>query len=101
MIGAAHPFYCALLGLGTWLEYHLAAGADTGCQFLFVIEGLNDAKKINARARVLVNDIINAESFNQVMDCIEELKGLYSIQKIAATRAKKNDCSKDEIDHQF
>ena len=35
------------------------------------------------------------------MNCIEELKGLHSIRKIAATRAKKNGCTKDEIDHRF
>ena len=33
--------------------------------------------------------------------CIKELKGLCLIQKIAATQAKKNGCTKDEIDHRF
>ena len=47
LIGASHPIYCVLLGLATWLEYHLASGENAGCQFLFGIEGLNDAKKIN------------------------------------------------------
>ena len=35
------------------------------------------------------------------MESIEELKGLHSIRKIAATRAKKCGCTKDEIDEQF
>ena len=68
---------------------------------MFGIEGLNDAKKINDRARTLVNEIINAEAFDEVMEAVEELKGLYSIRKIAATRAKKNGCIKDEIEHRF
>ena len=101
LIVASHPIYCVLLGLATWLEYHLASGENAGCQFLFGIEGLNDAKKINDRARALVNEIINAEAFDEVMEAAEELKGLHSIRKIAATRAKKNGCSKDEIDHRF
>ena len=101
LIGAAHPIYCVLLGLATFLEYHLAAGSDAGTQFLFGTDGLNDAKKINDRARTLVNVIINAESFDELMENIEELKGLHSIRKIAATRAKNNGCTKDEIDHQF
>ena len=101
LIGAAHTIYCVLLGLAKFLEYHLAAGSDAGTQFLFGTDGLNDAKKINDQSRTLVNGIINAESFNELMDCIKESKGLHSIQKIAATRAKKNGCFKDEIDHQF
>ena len=35
------------------------------------------------------------------MEAIEELKGLHSIRKIAATRAKKCGCTKDEIDARF
>ena len=87
LIGASHPIYCVLLGLATWLEYHLASGEDADCQFLFGIEGLNDAKKINDWACALVNEIINAEAFDEVMEAAEELKGLHSIQKITATRA--------------
>ena len=48
-----------------------------------------------------MNKILNAEAFDEVMETAEELKGLHSIRKIAATRAKKNGCSKDEIDHRF
>ena len=47
LISASHPIYCVLLGLATWLEHHPATGKDAGCQFLFGIEGLNDAKKID------------------------------------------------------
>ena len=101
LIGTAHLAYCALLGLASWLEYHLSHGDDTGTDFLFGIDGVNDAKRINDRARTLVNAIINAEGFDQVMDAIEELKGLHSIRKIAATRAKKCGCTKDEIDARF
>ena len=101
LIGACHPAYCVLLGLACWLEYHLSLGDNTGTDFLFGIDGVNDAKRINNRARTLVNAIINAEGFDQVMEAIEELKGLHSIRKIAATRAKKCGCTKDEIDERF
>ena len=50
LIGASHPVYCVLLGLTTWLKHHLAAGEYASCQFLFGIEILNDAKKINDQA---------------------------------------------------
>ena len=77
MIGACHPAYCVLLGLACWLEYHLSLGDNTGTDFLFGIDGVNDAKRINDRARTLVNAIINAEGFDQVMDAIEDFKKGY------------------------
>ena len=45
LIGAAHPIYCVLLGLGTFLEYHLIARSDAGTQFLFGVDGLNYANE--------------------------------------------------------
>ena len=101
LIGACHPAYCVLLGLACWLEYHLSQGDDAGTDFLFGFEELNNAKRINDRARTLVNNIINAESFDEVMEAIEELKGLHLIRKIAATRVKKCGCTKDKINERF
>ena len=37
-----------------------------------------------------MNNTNNAESFNQVMDCIEKSKGLNPIRKIDTTQEKKN-----------
>ena len=72
LIGACHPAYCVLLGMACWLVYHLGIGDDTGTNFLFGIEGLNNAKRINDREQILVNNIINAEGFDEVMEAIEE-----------------------------
>ena len=50
LICVTYPIYCVLRGLAIWLEHHLAAGKDAGCQFLFGIEVLSEAKKINDQA---------------------------------------------------
>ena len=98
LLGATHLLFCVVLGFPTLLEYHIAAGENVSTNFLFGIEGLNDAKTINAKVQTLMNNIINAESLNQIVEEIKKLKGLHSIQKITATCAKKYGCPKDEID---
>ena len=100
LLGCAHPFYCVLIGLASWLEYHLGTGEDTETEFLFGIDGLDDADAIKRRASILMKAVLDDESFDLVIET-DTLKGTHSLRKLAGTRAKKCGCFKDEIDYRF
>jgi len=107
LLGAMDRLYCVLLGLGLWLEIHYMKNPEWN-QYIFGIHGigasLNDqdnlveeeTNKIKSKASGYLRNILNEPDFIRVDT---KKISVYSIRKFAATVARKNGMSKDDIDH--
>ena len=96
LFGAMPPSYCVLLGLSTWLEYWISLGHGRDTPFAFGIKGINNPENIKNRASSLLKSILDDKDMDIIM---EGKRGSHSIRKFATTRARRNDCSIDEIDY--
>ena len=94
LVGAFDHRYCALLGLGMWLEYHYMRNPEEN-EFIFGISGLSDPVSIKRKASTSLKKIFESDEFN-VVD--EGNKGTHSMRKFATTRARGSGCSKDDTD---
>ena len=106
LFGAGNPFYCVLLGLGSYLEYALGEGWDAFSEFFFSYNGMNDASVIKNRASDMMCRVLGDPSFKEVMSaemnaCDDKKLGTHSMRKFAATHARMCGCSKDEVDYCF
>lgn len=95
LMGAMDPSYCVILGLATWLEYAIGCGHFANTEFAFGIFGEKDPIAIKEKASALMKGILNDETFALIL---EGLRGTHSTRKLATSRARKNGCSKDDVD---
>lgn len=97
LLGAAHPDYCVLLGLATWLEWMIMNGRD-GSEFVYAYKGAEDEDAIRRSASDGMRSVLKDPTFIVVL---EDKKGTHSMRKFATDQAKKRGIHKDEVDHRF
>ena len=97
LIGAAHPCYCVLLGLATWLEWMIMNGRDSS-EFVYAYKGTDDEDTIRRSASDGMRKVLHDPSFIIVL---EDKKGTHSMRKFGTDQAKKRGIHKDDIDHRF
>ena len=97
LIGAAHPCYCVLLGLATWLEWMIMNGRDSS-EFVYAYKGTDDEDTIRRSASEGMRKVLHDPSFIVVL---EDKKGTHSMRKFSTDQAKKRGIHKDDIDHRF
>ena len=98
LLGAAHPKYCALVGLSSWIEWMLGQRFDTDSRFVFALNGSDDPAEIKRQASTMMKSVRDDPTFDIVLD---DKKGTHSMRKFATDRARKNGQKKDDIDHRF
>ena len=101
ILGSNDPDFCVLLNIGIYLEYMFPTEMnDEGLVNCFSI-----AKKsynTKKRAGKILSDIFTSDDFNTNFGdgrtSIGAVLGSHSLRKCAATHARRNGCSRDEID---
>ena len=104
ILGANDPDFCVLLNVGLYLENIFPTEVnDEGLVNCFACAGnaLNTKKRVSR----ILKDLFRSEEFkNRFCDgtdlgsLLEEWLGSHSFRKCAATHARRNGCSRDEID---
>ena len=94
LFGAMDHRYCALVGLGIWLEHHFTKNPENN-EFLFGTKGINCPVAIKNKAASKLREIFKDETFNVVDD---GNKGTHSMRKFAVTQARSSGCGKDDTD---
>ena len=97
LFGSFDSRYCPLIGLGTWLEYHLTIYPEPH-ELVFAIHGLSSPDSIKAHASYELNKIFKRDDFNRDSDAGSNI-GTHSMRKFATTRARSSGCSKDDTDY--
>jgi hypothetical protein len=95
LLGASDPRYCVLLGLATWMEHSLEKNGKG--IFLFNYKGHICPIRIKEAADSKLKMVIHDPDFGVVELTIGK-KGTHSIRKFATTFARRNGCSKDDVD---
>ena len=103
ILGAHDPDFCTLLNVGLYLEEmyptELNADGELNC---FAISSSPSSSK--ARVSRILKEIFDSEEFKALFGNHHLSTGLdawlasHSLQKLVATHARRNGCSRDEID---
>ena len=102
VLGSNDADFCVLINLGIYLEHMYPTERDeNGKLNCFALSGNPDSSK--ARAARILKEIFQSDGFQQRFgsldtDEIIDLLGSHSLRKLAATFARKNGCSRDEVD---
>jgi hypothetical protein len=94
LFGSINPRYCVLLGLGIHLEFYLADGIGAISDRVFTLA--NSVTGSKARAAHEFKKIVDSPAF--VKAGLGPL-GTHSLRKFPATFARRNGCSRDDVDH--
>ena len=96
LLGAMDMRYCVLVGLAVHLETWLESNAGLTTPFLFGIDGEEDPIRLNKSvSNFLKNNIFDNPAFVRVR---AGLLGTHSYRKFASTLARRNGCSRDDVD---
>ena len=105
LFGAAHIYYCCIVGLASWLEWWLSTDDYKHTQFMFGIDGLNDADCIKRRASTALKEILGEDhTFDEVIEVMADdtrKLGTHSMRKYAATMAGNCGIHSDDIDLRY
>jgi hypothetical protein len=94
VIGAMDRRYCILLALGIYLEVWMESEIGAANQYLFGhADNAETTKKFVSD--VLSKDVWDAPGFHRV---VEGPLGTHSVRKFPTTHARRNGCSKDDVD---
>ena len=94
--------FCPLLNLGLFLEHMYPTEPNADCiTNCFALSSSPEASK--RRARKLLKEVFESDEFNLRLGSdssvsLELWLGSHSLRKSAATHARQNGCSRDEID---
>ena len=83
-----NPNFCVLLGLALYLEHTSLTINQNSSPLLFVMPKWH--------IQALLDEIESQEDFPLFNTCSS--KGTHSTQKLPATYARRNGCSKDDVD---
>ena len=95
LFGAMDWRYCTLSNLAPWLEYHYTLNPEEN-DYFFGIQGNSDPTSIKTSAAYHLRDVLQDDEFSPFAD---GLMGTHSLRKFAVTVARRNGCSKDDMDH--
>lgn len=95
LLGAMDTRYCILLSLGIYLELWCELGLGLTYPYLFGTGNPENTKKLIAN--ILKKDIWG-ETGTEIRTSANGLLGTHSLRKFPSTFARRNGCSKDDID---
>jgi hypothetical protein len=94
LLGAMDHRYCILLGLAVHLEKSLTDGMGMESSRLF--EFANTAKLVKNKAQSAFKEVVDNPVFARKAT---GALGTHSVRKAPATFARRNGCSRDDVDH--
>ena len=97
LMGSNDPDFCVLLNLGLFLEQMYPVDVNSNGQLNCFSAISKSATNSKTRAsRIMKREIFAHAAFRDIRDVQEEL-GSHSLRKGAATYARRNGCSRDDI----
>ena len=96
-MGAMDPQYCVLLNLAIHLETEgMSNGSSLENDWVFPLGTDNPWNAKNKAYRILRDEVWSGSEFNKLG--IIGLIGTHSLRKYPSTHARRNGCSRDDID---
>ena len=99
LLGSADPLFCVLIGLALHLEVFLQ-GDGQHTPYVFGIGGDNGddaaARRTKDRASAIIKEVFESDEF--VLAIGMGNLGTHSIRKLPTTHARRNGCSRDDLD---